>query len=81
MERFFRAKTLNGEWVDGYLFDDGLMDSDRMFIGSIIIEDYKGISDDEWDITGTCFYEVIPETIGRYYQPFSNWQKNVCILE
>lgn len=56
----------NGECVEGYLFDDGLIDSDRMFIGSLIIEDYKGLSDDEWDITGTCFYEVIPETVGQY---------------
>jgi hypothetical protein len=56
----------NGEWVEGYLFDDGLIDSNRMFIGSLIIEDYKGLSDDAWDITGTCFYEVIPETVGQY---------------
>ena len=55
----------NGEWVEGFLFDDGLMDSDRIFIGSLIIEDYKGLSDDKWDIIGTCFYEVIPETVGQ----------------
>lgn len=67
MNRLFRGKRKdNGEWVEGYLFDDGLIDSNRMFIGSLIIEDYKGLSDDEWDITGTCFYEVIPETVGQF---------------
>lgn len=66
-EILFRGKRKdNGEWVEGYLFDDGLIDSNRIFIGSLIIEDYKGLSDDVWDITGICFYEVIPKTVGQY---------------
>lgn len=56
----------NGEWVEGWLFDDGLVDSKRMFVGSLIIEDYKGQSDDVWDIVGIDFYEVIPESVGQY---------------
>ena len=70
-EILFRAKRLdNGEWVEGYVFDDGFIDSTRRFIGNIIISDYKGNADDKWEILGTDFYEIIPETIcqftGRY---------------
>ena len=60
----------NGEWVEGYLFDDGMVNMEHYFIGSLVIEPYKGTADDDWDITGTYFYEVDPETIcqstGKY---------------
>ena len=66
-EILFKAKRLdNGEWVEGYVFDDGFVDSTRRFIGDIIITDYKGNADDKWEILGTNLYEVIPETICQY---------------
>lgn len=55
----------NSEWVEGYLFDDDMVDSNRMFIGSLVITEHKGMGEDVWDI-GHAFYEVIPETIGQY---------------
>ena len=62
----FRGKRVdNGEWVEGYLFDDGIVDSKRMFIGSLVITEHKGQGEDVWDI-GHAFYEVIPETVGQY---------------
>lgn len=63
-EILFKAKrTDNGEWVEGYLFDDGMAESSRMFVGNIVIEKYHGTADDDWDVTGIDFYEVDPETI------------------
>ena len=56
----------NGEWVEGYLFDDGMVNVEHYFIGSIVVEPYKGTADDDWDITGTCFWEVDPETICQF---------------
>lgn len=55
----------NSEWVEGYLFDDGMVDSKRMFIGSLVITEHKGLGEDVWDI-GHAFYEVLPETVGQY---------------
>ena len=65
-EILFKAKRLdNGEWVEGYVFDDGLVDSKRRFVGDLIIRDYIGTADDKWEI-GTYFYEVAPETICQF---------------
>lgn len=59
----YRAKrTDNGEWVEGYLFDDGFKNG-RMFVGGLVIEEYKGTAFDDWIITGIDFYEVDPSTI------------------
>ena len=59
----FKAKRVdNGEWVKGYLFSDGMINSKRMFVGSLVITDYEGTACDEWNIE-TDFCEVIPETI------------------
>ena len=55
----------NSEWVEGYLFDDGMVDSKRMFIGSLVITEHKGLGEDVWDM-GHAFYEVLPDTIGQY---------------
>lgn len=66
-EILFRGKRKdNNEWAFGYLFDDGMVDSDRIFIGGIVVEDYKGNADDIFDITGIGFCEVIPKTVCQY---------------
>ena len=62
---FHGKRKDNGEWVEGYLFDDGMVDSKRMFIGSLVITEHKGLGEDVWDI-GHAFYEVLPETVGQY---------------
>ena len=69
----FREKRIdNGEWVHGYLFDDGF-ENGRVFIGGIVIEKYNGTACDDWNVTGINFYEIDPNTIcqctglERYY--------------
>lgn len=65
-EILFKAKRIdNGEWVEGFVFDDGLVNSNRMFVGGLVITEYRGTADDEWNV-GSDFYEVIPETICQY---------------
>lgn len=62
----FKAKRIdNGEWVEGYVFDDGFVDRKRMFVGGLVIMDYKGTANDRWEV-GTAFYEVDPNTICQY---------------
>ena len=59
----FRSKRIdNGEWVEGYLFDDGF-ENGRMFVGGLVIEEYHGTACDDWSITGINFYEVDQSTI------------------
>lgn len=59
----FKAKRLdNGEWVRGYLFDDGF-ENGRVFIGGLIIEKCTGTACDDWTISGSCFCEVDKSTI------------------
>lgn len=67
-EILFRAKRVdNGEWVDGYLFDNDFVGVERKyFVGCLVIEEYKGNACDEWDITGINFCEVDPDTICQY---------------
>lgn len=67
-EILFKAKRIdNGEWVDGYLFDNGFDgDEKKYFIGGLIIEKYNGTACDEWDITGIDFYEIDPETLCQF---------------
>ena len=67
-EILFRGKRVdNGEWVEGYLFDNGFVEAERKyFIGYLVIEKYKGNACDEWDITGIDFCEVDPDTICQY---------------
>ena len=62
----FKAKRVdNGELVEGYAFDDGLVDSKRLFVGDLVITDYKGSADDKWNV-GINLYEVFPETLCQY---------------
>ena len=66
-EILFRAKRIdNGEWVEGYLFDDGMAEVEHYFVGRIVVEPYKGTACDDWDITGIDFCEVNPETLCQY---------------
>ena len=59
----FKAKRIdNGEWVQGYLFDDGF-ENGRMFVGGLVIEEYHGTACDDWSITGINFCEVDPSII------------------
>lgn len=65
-EIIFRAKRKdNSEWVEGYLFDNGMPEK-RYFVGGLTIEPYTGTACDDWDITGIDFYEIYPETICQY---------------
>ena len=58
-EIIFRGKRKdNGEWVQGFVFGDDLIGSNKMFIGAIIIEN--------GEIVGTSISEVVPESIGQY---------------
>lgn len=59
----FKAKRIdNGEWVQGYLFDDGF-ENGKIFIGGLVIEKYTGTACDDWTISGSCFYEIDKSTI------------------
>ena len=59
----FKGKRIdNGEWVQGYLFDDGF-ENGRMFVGGLVIEECHGTACDDWSITGIDFYEVDQSTI------------------
>lgn len=59
----FKAKRIdNGEWVQGYLFDDGF-ENGKIFIGGLVIEKYTGTACDDWTISGSCFCEVDKSTI------------------
>lgn len=60
----FRGKRLdNGEWVEGHLFDDGMVNTNRYFIGNLVITEYSGSACDDWVIDGYDFAEVDPSTI------------------
>lgn len=66
-EILFRGKRVdNGEWVDGYLFDDGYQKPRHVFVGDLVIAEYNGMACDEWDIEGIGFYDVDPNTVCQY---------------
>lgn len=66
-EILFKAKRKdNGEWVEGYLFDDGMPKPKCYFIGGIIVKPYEGTTCDEWNVVGIDFYEIDPDTICQY---------------
>lgn len=67
-EIIFKAKRIdNGEWVEGYLFDNGFDGKEKKyFVGGLVIEKYNGTACDEWDITGIDFCEINPETICQF---------------
>ena len=66
-EILFRGQSVDdSEWIEGFVFNDGLMDSSRLFIGDFVIVEAKGKTHDKWHVVGHDFEEVIPETVGQY---------------
>ena len=66
-EILFRGKRIdNGEWVEGYVFDNDFVDDKRYFVGSLVVEPDGGSKSYDFDITGMNFCEVDPETICQY---------------
>jgi uncharacterized phage protein (TIGR01671 family) len=66
-EILFRAKKIDdGKWIDGYLFDDGYPKPRHVFVGGLVINEYKGTACDEWDINAIDFADVKPDTICQY---------------
>ena len=66
-EILFRGKRMdNGEWVEGYVFDNDFSDDKRYFVGSLVIEPDGGSKSYDFDVTGINFCEVDPETICQY---------------
>lgn len=66
-EILFRGKRVdNGEWIEGYLFDDGYQKPKHVFVGNLIIDEYEGAACDEWDINGIGFCDVEPNTVCQY---------------
>lgn len=65
-EILFRGKRLdNGEWAIGYLFDDGIIDRKRTFVGGLVVTDAKDATSDRYEIC-IDFCEVDPATVGQY---------------
>ena len=66
-EILFRGKRVNNrKFVEGYLFDDGYQEPRHVFVGGLVIDEYKGTACDEWDINGINFCDVDPDTICQY---------------
>ena len=65
-EILFKGKRAdNGEWIEGYLFDDGLPKPKRFFVGEFGIYEYEGVSG-QWAINRQDIAEVDPDTICQY---------------
>lgn len=65
-EILFKGKRIDDcEWCYGYAFDDGIVDSNRMFVGGIVIRDSENGYCDKYDV-GIAFEEVIPLTVCIY---------------
>ena len=56
----------NGEWIEGYLFDDGMLGEKRMFIGKLVIAPYEGPIRGKWTVIANGFDEVDTNTICEY---------------
>lgn len=66
-EILFKGKKKdNGEWIEGYLFDDGMSGEKRMFIGKLVIAPYEGPIRGKWTVIAHGFDEVDPDTICEY---------------
>ena len=66
-EILFKGKKKdNGEWIEGYLFDDGMLGEKRMFIGKLVIAPYEGPIRGKWTVIANGFDEVDPDTICQF---------------
>lgn len=66
-EIIFKGKKVdNGEWIEGYLFDDGMLGEKRMFIGELVIAPYEGPIRGKWTVIANGFDEVDPDTICQF---------------
>ena len=84
-EILFKAKRIdNGEWIEGYLFDNGFDGEEKKyFVGDLIIEKYNGTACDEWDIAGIDFCEIDPETLCQFTGLCDKdgkriWENDIC---
>lgn len=86
-EILFKAKRIdNGEWAEGYLLDDGMVEVEHYFVGRIVVEPYKGTACDDWTINGIDFCEIDPETICQYTGLTDNngnriWENDIVSCE